>query len=308
VNVRPRSRVWVVGPTDGTALEDILSRAGADGRAVAEGRVFIGKRRASPEDTVKPGDSVTFTAPSDLPNPVAILLREDGIVATDKPAALATIPDHGGARGTLLGLVAEALGVDPQKLHPTSRLDRGVSGVVLFAESPEASERLRVARAQGTYARRYVAIASQSPVPPRGEWSTPIGRAKDPRHRAAHGRDPAPALSRYAVVACASNHALLALEPVTGRTHQLRVHASHASTPLLGDRVYGGPHRLTLPSGRVLSLDRIALHAARVRVPRRNGTVLEVVSSPAKELRDWWAALGGEPAAWDAALLDDAIS
>ena len=147
----------------------------------------------------------------------------------------------------------------------------------------------------------------KAPTPPRGEWAAPIGRAKDPRHRAAFGRDGAPSLSRYAVIATASSAALLALEPVTGRTHQLRVHASHAGAPLLGDRVYGGPQRLTLSSGRVLSIDRVALHAARVRVPRKDGGVLEVTSSPSDALREWWKELGGEASAWELALEDDAF-
>src|SRR6185437_8095413 len=91
------------------------------------------------------------------------------------------------------------------------------------------------------------------------------------------------------------------LAPVTGRTHQLRVHAGHARAPLLGDRVYGGPTRLTLPSGRVLALDRIALHAARVTLP---ADILDApIDSPIPTaLRDAWLALGGDDAAWDKAV------
>ena len=102
--------------------------------------------------------------------------------------------------------------------------------------------------------------------------------------------------THYAVVALAPPYALLALSPVTGRTHQIRVHASHAGAPLLGDRAYGGPARATLPSGRVLAFDRIALHAARVTL---DGTVIE---SPVPEkLRALWLALGGDGAAWEKA-------
>ena len=59
---------------------------------------------------------------------------------------------------------------------------------------------------------------------------------------------------------------MLSVEPITGRTHQIRVHASHAGAPLLGDRDYGGPTRWTLKSGKSVTLDRIALHCARVTV------------------------------------------
>jgi 23S rRNA pseudouridine955/2504/2580 synthase/23S rRNA pseudouridine1911/1915/1917 synthase len=117
-----------------------------------------------------------------------------------------------------------------------------------------------------------------------------------------------PALSRHATVARADagaqGWALLALEPVTGRTHQLRVHAAHAGAPLLGDRVYGGPSRVTLASGSVVVFDRIALHAARVRVPRADGSMLEVGAPVPPLLREWWQKGGGNDDAWDRALGD----
>ena len=297
-----------MGPKDGTRLGDVLVRAGADADAVSEGRVFVGKRRASSmEVPVRPGDEVHIAAPQGGPDdlaPATILAEEGGIVAADKPADLVTTPDHGGATASLLASVARALGTEARSLHPTSRLDRGVSGVVIFARTASSAERLRLARVEGTYARRYVAIASALPEPARGEWDAPIGRAKDPRHRAAHGPEGAPALSRYAVVATTGTWSLLALEPVTGRTHQLRVHAAHAGAPLLGDRVYGGPSRVTLQSGRVLSFTRIGLHAARVRVPRADRGTMEVSSPIPAELLASWRALGGEDAAWEAALTE----
>jgi 23S rRNA pseudouridine1911/1915/1917 synthase len=295
---------WVVTARDGKRLADVLLRAGADADAVRDGRVFIGRRRArSADETVKPGDEVHLTAKAAATAPATLLADEDGLVAADKPADITTIPDHADASSSLLASVARALACPVEALHPTSRLDRGVSGVVIFARSEAAAERLRVAREHGTYARRYVAIASVAPAMDHGQWNVPIGRsASDPRHRAANGRDPAPALSRYTVVGRASAWALLALEPVTGRTHQLRVHASHGGAPLLGDRVYGGITRATLPSGRVLSFGRIALHAARVRVPRADGSLLDVRARVPAELREWWRAAGGDDAAWEVAV------
>ena len=178
-----------------------------------------------------------------------VILREDDLVAVDKPAGMPTIADHGGAAHALVAATARALGIDPARLHPTSRLDRGVSGVVVFALTKAAAERLARARGEGAYERRYVAIAASAPAPASGTWDAPIGRARDPRLRTVRGRDPIAAATRYGVCAHApGGAAMLAVAPVTGRTHQIRVHASHAGAPLLGDRDYGGPARVTLPT------------------------------------------------------------
>ena len=90
----------------------------------------------------------------------------------------------------------------------------------------------------------------------------------------------------------------LSLAPRTGRTHQNRVHAAHAGAPLVGNRAYGGPARITLPSGRVVEPRRIALHAARVAVPDDSGNPFVVSSPISVDLRDLWVLLGGDPDAW----------
>jgi len=304
---------WVVRYGDGTTVGAIVARAGGDAAAVREGRVFVGRFRASDEATpVEIGDEVTFSegqgAAQGVEPALRVLLDEEGLVAVDKPAGMPTIPDRSGAAHSLLAALAKSLGCGLSDLHPTSRLDRDVSGVVIFARTEEAARRLLAAREAGRYVRRYVALAGRGAQPPivkgleRGMWDAPIGRAKDPRHRAAFGRDAIEARTRFAVVARAAERSLFALEPATGRTHQLRVHAAYAGTPLLGDRTYGGDTRVTLPSGRVLRLDRIALHAGRILVPRRAGGSLEVRADIPASLRELWAAVGGEDSAWTVAL------
>lgn len=304
---------WTVRPGDGSTVREVLARAGADADAVREGRVFLGRTRVrTGDERVSVGDAIDVAARREPPaagEGVTFLAREGDLVAVDKPAGIPTIPDHSGASHSLLARVATALGLEPARVHPTSRLDRDVSGVVVFALSKAAGERLMKARAEGRYERRYVALAQQAPAPPRGSWDAPLGRARDPRLRMVGGRDAVPASTRYAVVAVApGGAAMLAVSPVTGRTHQIRVHASHAGAPLLGDRAYGGPARVTLPGGRVLEPGRIALHAARVVVPREGGQRVGplVLSAPVPvELASLWSALGGEPAAWEVSLACD---
>ena len=268
-------------------IEAVVKRIG-DARAIDEGRVFIGRARAKSGDFALPGDEVIVHPPLDVSAELTILHRGDGIVAVSKPAGISTIPDQRDAAGSLLHRVAREIGQDPDALHPTSRLDRGVSGVVIFAVSAGARERLRKERARGDYHRRYIALAAKAPSPETGVWDAPIGRAQDPKKRMAFGADAVAATTRYKTVAEAPLAALLSIEPITGRTHQIRVHAAHAGSALLGDGDYGGARTLVLPSGKVLALERVGLHCAEVRV-----LGLELRAPVPNLLGDWWIQLGG---------------
>jgi 23S rRNA pseudouridine1911/1915/1917 synthase len=282
-------------------IREILARAEADVGAVRDGRVFVGRRRVrSLQEIVVAGDVLDVTPARDPVGRARVLLRSVDVVAVDKPAGVPTIADHGGGAHALVALVAEALGIDAARVHATSRLDRDVSGVVVFALSKTAAERLARARQEGRYERRYVAIAARSPQEEKGEWNAAIGRARQPRLRMVDGREPVTAVTRYAVCArSTSGAAMLAVAPVTGRTHQIRVHAAHAGAPLVGDAAYGGPARVTLATGRVLEPGRIALHAWRVVVPDARGAPLVAIAPVPAELTSLWSALGGDPTAWE---------
>jgi 23S rRNA-/tRNA-specific pseudouridylate synthase len=302
------SREWVVRKGEEGPLSRVLEKMNAGDRAIAEGRVFVGRKRVHDAsialvagDVVRVGDEMEEAAAA------RILHRGDGFVAADKPAGIPTLADQGGAAHAFVTGVARALGVTPDELHATSRLDRGVSGVVIFTTNEAAREVLRRARELGEYERRYVAVAScpsDANVADAGVWDAKIGRAKDPKLRAVNGREATNAETRYRVIARASDCMLYALRPITGRTHQLRVHAAHAGTPLLGDRDYGSRRPLTLASGEVLELDRIALHCARVRLRFAGETV--VVESPVpEELRSLFRKMGGAEEEWQRAIEHD---
>lgn len=290
-------------------MKDILARAGADARALHDGRVFVGRRRVKDGNTkVVPGDELRIAAERRAALPaVDILFQKDGLVACVKPANMPTVPDHGGSHTSLVAIVAHQVGIDPTDIRVTSRLDREVSGVIVFALDPESEARLRHARASGTYTRRYVAIAGGAPFASEsaeGIWDAPIGRGKDPRHRAAHGPEGKESLTRWRVTGRADAFVVLAVEPETGRTHQIRVHASHAGAPLFGDKDYGGIARVTQSLGTVVALSRIALHAARVTVPGKSGPLTADAPIP-DELSNLWIQLGGVPSVWDTAVSCD---
>jgi 23S rRNA-/tRNA-specific pseudouridylate synthase len=244
---------------------------------------------------------------------VRVLHRDAHLLVLEKPSGL---PTTAPGTGRTLVDVANELDPDAPRLHPSSRLDAEVSGIVTFARTPEATKHLLAARAAGRYARGYLGIAPGIPEPAHGRWEHAIGL--DPRD--ARKRRVVPANSAGARTAC-SHYRVLAtigtasatvvsqgagasgrtgaaaalwLEPQTGRTHQLRVHAAHAGIALFGDRPYGGPQRLVLGDGSVVSARRTLLHCCRVRVPAMTGAdELRFVSEPAPELIAFWRAAGG---------------
>ncbi len=296
-----RERRWVVGPDGAESAGAVVARLGDDAaRAVAEGRVFVGRRRVlDAGEAVAPGEEVCVYGgrPGAAAAGVELLGEGEGVVAAIKPAELSTIADQHGRAASLHDRLAAALGLRPADLHPTSRLDVGVSGVVLFARDDEARRRLARARDEGTYRRRYVAIAAGELGAARATWAAPIGRGPDPRRRYARGRGAAEATTEVAVLGRAAGRAtLLGLSPRTGRTHQLRVHAADAGHPLFGDAVYGGPRRVVKASGEVLELGRVALHALSVTVPGRGGELRRYVAPAPGDFGTWWGALGGEAA------------
>jgi len=259
-------------------------------------------------------------------NRVEIISEHLGLYAVSKPPGLPTEPDRSGTASVVFS-VADLLGVPAATLHAATRLDVPVSGVVVVARGRDATRLAASLKAHGDLRRRYVALAARAVEPRAGVWDTPLpdstprrvpkaaARSRGSASGRGHaGAAPRPtsgtraAVSRYAFVASAKPlpsapaPALLAVEPITGRTHQIRLHASLAGAPLLGDAKYGGPRRLVLPDGRVLVVPRVALHAGRVEV-RRAGVVEWTATAPFPEdLAMLWSALGGDEAAVTRAL------
>ncbi len=287
-----RRLCWVV-ENDDTRLGEVIARLGTPARdALAEGRVFVAGRRAHDATVaLAAGTPVEVTAAREAgDDDVALLASHDGIVAAYKPAALPTEPDRAG-RSSARRVVSRRLDMEESRLHALSRLDVGVSGVVLFATTGEAARRVQAARAGGALVRRYVAIVAGSPTPAAGLWSAPVGSR--------------PARTRYRWIADAGSitpadprrAALIAVEPISGRTHQIRIHAAGARVPIVGDRAHGGPTRLCLPDGSVTELRRVALHAAWVELRDRGG-VWRASVDPPEELRSTWRSLGGDAGFW----------
>lgn len=285
---------WVVAsPLD---LSRLLTEQGLVS-ALQDGRVFVDGKRAGGDVPLPASAVVEVFAPRPRAS-IEVLAEEDGVFAVHKPAPLPTEPDKSGA-DCVLSQLARKLRVEPEGLFAVSRLDVGVSGVLLVTLGAKSRERLLKERSAGRLRRRYLALASGVPAPVEGLWAEALGKA-GPARRGVEGKDAQRAESQYRVVATArpaqsgdARSALLALTPLTGRTHQLRVHASAHGAPILGDRKYGGPPRMTTADGAVRAFSQILLHAAWVEWGDGEHR-LRAASEPVTELCDSWLALGGD--------------
>lgn len=232
-----------------------------------------------------------------------VLLVTGGFVVADKPPGLPTEPDRAGPRSAVRD-VEGALGLPSGALHAVTRLDLPVSGVLLLAHGEEARREAVRAREERRLARTYLALAAGAPAPAKGEWDAAIGMDGKGRP-VAGGRAARAARTRYEVLAVSpAGAALLRLEPVTGRSHQLRIHTGLAGAPLLGDPLHGGPRRVVTPGGAVVGVPRVALHALRVTLRAPSGAALvDAVAEPPADLAEAWRALGGAPEALTALVV-----
>ncbi len=292
--------VWQVQPDDGERVGAIVDKMVALG-APATARVFLNGRPADRDEPVDPGDRVELwphrraqpVSGASVGDAVKVIAQRDGVVLVDKPAGVPTDTTRSGEESVVSALLSHFKG---GKVHVVSRLDVGVSGVLIATLGRDANKRVELRRQEGRLVKRYLAIAA-GVLEGEGEWSWSLGKVKDRggRHRSApEGQQPREARSRWRAVAVSEQATLLVLEPVTGRMHQLRAHAALAGHPLFGDGLYRGATTITEPNGRVAEVKRIALHAWEAGVPHLMGR-----SPIPAELVALWAALGGDPSAWD---------
>ena len=203
--------------------------------------------------------------------PLNIVFEDDVLLVVNKPADMVVHPAHGHRKGTLVNallhhvdgqtvaredddLDAEALGLSMVNALPerpgnpsirpgiVHRLDKDTSGLLVVAKTDVAHRRLAQQFKEHTTYRRYLAIVWGHPEPPSGTIKGAIGRDPHNRKRMAVVPDEKgkAATTHYEVVEWHAHTALVQFQLETGRTHQIRVHASDIHHPLLGDPTYGG--------------------------------------------------------------------
>ncbi len=219
-------------------------------------------------------------------HPLDVLYEDDFVIALNKPAYMPTHPSHGHLTDTLGNALAfrYAAASEPFVFRPLGRLDRNTSGVVVAGKTRAASGCLSRSLQRGEITKRYLALVA-------GEMSVdgmvhtvkaPIYRMEEPVEggfasiKRAVG-DPETdgavyAETRYRALAAGGGYSLVLCEPVTGRTHQLRVHLSHLGHPIPGDDLYGEASPL---------IRRHALHALSLSVPMPFSRMREDVNEAA---------------------------
>ncbi|HEY2927384.1 pseudouridine synthase [Piscinibacter sp.] len=188
-----------------------------------------------------------------------ILYRDDALLAVDKPAGMLSVPGRGEGKRDCVAARVQAMFADALVVH---RLDMATSGLLLMARGAAAQRRLGMAFAQREVDKRYVAVVAGRP-PASGEIDLPLSAdwPNRPMQKVdrEHGK---PSLTRYRVLDydAASDTARVELEPLTGRSHQLRVHLCALGHPIVGDALYAPP---AIRSGAT----RLLLHACGLRMP-----------------------------------------
>ena len=246
-------------------------------KAIRRGEVRVNKGRARPATRLSAGDTVRLPpfSMAERPRPVAppgwqerlaqAIIHEDAdLLVVNKPARLAV---HGGS-GLQFGLIETLRAMRPEVrfLELVHRLDRETSGLLLVAKRASALRALHeLLRGEGGITKRYLALVH-------GRWPRHLRSVEAPllRSERASGerivrvsREGKASVTEFRVQRASRSASLIEAYPLTGRTHQIRVHARHAGHAILGDEKYG--NESSAACAEALGLRRLFLHAAGLR-------------------------------------------
>jgi 23S rRNA pseudouridine1911/1915/1917 synthase len=212
--------------------------------------------------------------------PLDIIFENDDLLVVNKPAGMVVHPAAGHSRATLVNAALahapelEGIGGErrPGVVH---RLDKDTSGLIILAKNERAHRWLQDQFRLRKVEKVYLALVDGRPPTPTGRIEAPVGRDPKTRKKMAivspqKGRQ---AISEYRTLESFPSHTLLEVHPVTGRTHQIRLHLAFIGCPVAGDTTYGRRHS-SIP------LERFFLHAARLTVRLRGEKASQTFSAP----------------------------
>lgn len=210
--------------------------------------IMLNGRKAYTNATVHEGDELVITicdepsetiVPKDIP--LDILYEDEDIIAVNKPRDMPTHPSMKHYEDSLANAVMYYFRNENFTFRVVTRLDRDTSGVVLIAKNHPTAQKLNDDIKNQKVKKEYIAVVNGVPAPPRGRICVPIRRLEKSvilRCVAADGKE---AITDYTTEKKMNGLSLVRLYPLTGRTHQLRVHLSYIGVPIYGDDLYGAP-------------------------------------------------------------------
>lgn len=232
---------------------------------------------------VRPGDVVSVCLDEETPDypaqdgALSILYEDEWLIAVDKPAGMLMHPSSCRITDTLANYLLGYYARTEQHcaVHPVSRLDRDTFGVVLLAKNSHVHAKMHAMQKAHEIEKRYVAAVFGIPSQPEGEIDAPIARVEGSSLLRCVRADGKPARSAYRVLDHRPPLSLLELRPLTGRTHQLRVHCAHLGFPILGDPQYFSPD--SAACSEALGLKYQQLCAAELRfIHPMTGSLTEI--------------------------------
>jgi 23S rRNA pseudouridine1911/1915/1917 synthase len=282
-----------------------LQRLTRDGHVRVDGAIVI-----DPSHKLRAGQEIVVDIPAAEPDAllraediaVDVIYEDDDVVVVNKPAGLVVHPAHGHKTGTLvnamLGRIESRTGREAGRPGIVHRLDKDTSGVMIVAKNDVAQLALgRQLQAQ-RFAKEYLALVWGDPGETDVLIEAPLQRDAEDRRRMvvrASGRDATTRFTRIAAWETATRRtpgagnserlALLHVRPVTGRTHQIRVHLAYGQFPIVGDPVYGR-------RGDDSGLGRQFLHAWRLTVRLPHAGERTFTAPLASDLRAFLGTLG----------------
>ena len=210
------------------------------------------------EDTEE--DENEYTVPVDLP--IDVVYEDDFVTVVDKPPFMPAHPSLGHKDDTVANALAYRYRDEPYVFRPVNRLDRDTSGLMLIARDKISAGKLYLSMRRGEICKSYLAVLDGEISPPAGRIETYMCREGDSivkRRVCDEGERGAKiAVTEYETVRAFGEYSLVRAKPVTGRTHQLRVHFSSVGHAIVGDTMYGRESH---------EIGRQALHASTLSFP-----------------------------------------
>ena len=223
--------------------DEMKMSSGLMNRLKWQQKIFVNGKPEHNDYQVKLGDVISVPLDEEEPEfpaedgPLTILYEDEYLLAVDKPAGMLIHPSRSRFDGTLANFVAGYYRRTGQKsaFHPLTRLDRDTFGIVLLTKNAHIHSLLQLTQVKKTYH----ALTLGGPETDTGIIDAPIGRKELPSLLREVREDGKESVTEFEVLE-RGKLCKLALHPITGRTHQLRVHCAYMGYPIVGDPQYGG--------------------------------------------------------------------